>query len=197
MLGRFVGGMPPPHSSPPVWRPGRARVTGDPVPTGRLYYQRRRVWAASTAAGPAFEGQGITWGMRAAPGAITGVKIDGTGWQLETLGGVAPLGITGSGLIALVAAFLALGLLTPEGRLKSPGEMADLPEVLRERLQAGANGQEVLIDKESGVTITQKDIRLCNWPKGGAGGSRLPAGRGGGGPGRIGYHHAGRCFRQA
>ena len=85
---------------------------------------------------------------------------------METLGGVAPLGITGSGLIALVAAFLALGLLTPEGRLKSPGEMADLPEVLRERLQAGANGQEVLIDKESGVTITQKDIRLLQLAKG-------------------------------
>lgn len=125
-----------------------------------------KVWAASTAAGPAFEGQGITWGMRAAPGAITGVKLARDGWYLETLGGVAPLGITGSGLIALVAAFLSLGLLTQEGRLKSPEEMLDLPEVLRERLRTGENGQEVLVDRESGVTINQKDIRLLQLAKG-------------------------------
>jgi uncharacterized 2Fe-2S/4Fe-4S cluster protein (DUF4445 family) len=168
LLGGFVGGDAAAalFASGLAARPGKGLLVdlgtnGEIILTGG-----GRVWAASTAAGPAFEGQGITWGMRAAPGAITGVKIDGTGWQLETLGGVAPLGITGSGLIALVAAFLALGLLTPEGRLKSPGEMADLPEVLRERLQAGANGQEVLIDKESGVTITQKDIRLLQLAKG-------------------------------
>src|SRR5690606_30063799 len=104
--------------------------------------------------------------MRAAPGAITGVKLARDGWYLETLGGVAPLGITGSGLIALVAAFLSLGLLTQEGRLKSPEEMLDLPEVLRERLRTGENGQEVLVDRESGVTINQKDIRLLQLAKG-------------------------------
>ena len=44
--------------------------------------------------------------------------------------------------------------------------MLDLPEVLRERLRTGENGQEVLVDRESGVTINQKDIRLLQLAKG-------------------------------
>src|SRR5690606_34650231 len=52
------------------------------------------------------------------------------------------------------------------GRLKNPEEIPDLPEVIRGRLRAGENGQEVLIDRESGVTINQKDIRLLQLAKG-------------------------------
>ena len=104
--------------------------------------------------------------MRAASGAITGIKILRNEWHLETLGGVTPLGITGSGLIALVAALLSAGLITPEGRLKGPEEIPDLPKAIRERLRTGENGQEVLIDRESGVTINQKDIRLLQLAKG-------------------------------
>jgi uncharacterized 2Fe-2S/4Fe-4S cluster protein (DUF4445 family) len=41
-----------------------------------------------------------------------------------------------------------------------------LPAVIRERLRTGEDGQEVLIDKKSGVTINQKDIRLLQLAKG-------------------------------
>lgn len=168
LLGGFVGGDAAAalYASGLAARPGKGLLVdlgtnGEIILTGG-----GGVWAASTAAGPAFEGQGIAWGMRAAPGAITGVKTTGDEWHLETLGGVAPLGITGSGLIALVATLLRAGLLSPEGRLKNPEEIPDLPEVIRGRLRAGENGQEVLIDRESGVTINQKDIRLLQLAKG-------------------------------
>ncbi len=168
LLGGFVGGDAAAalYASGLAARPGKGLLV-DLGTNGEIFLTGGgRVWAASTAAGPAFEGQGITWGMRAAPGAITGAKIARNGWYLETLGGVAPLGITGSGLISLVAALLSLGLITPEGRLKSPEEIRDLPAVIRERLRTGEDGQEVLIDKKSGVTINQKDIRLLQLAKG-------------------------------
>lgn len=168
LLGGFVGGDAAAalYASGLTARPGKGLLidlgtNGEIILTGG-----GEIWAASTAAGPAFEGQGITWGMRAASGAITGIKILRNEWHLETLGGVTPLGITGSGLIALVAALLSAGLITPEGRLKGPEEIPDLPKAIRERLRTGENGQEVLIDRESGVTINQKDIRLLQLAKG-------------------------------
>src|SRR5665648_1016073 len=57
--------------------------------------------ACSTAAGPAFEGAGIAHGMRAKQGAIEGVTITEAGVALQVIGGQEPIGICGSGLIAV------------------------------------------------------------------------------------------------
>lgn len=125
-----------------------------------------RLWATSAAAGPAFEGQGITWGMRAEPGAITGIETGG-GWRLKTVNDVEPRGISGSGLVEIAALLLSTGLLTAEGRLKNPGELSeDLPFETRKRVRVTENGPEVLLDQETGITITQKDIRLLQLAKG-------------------------------
>jgi len=72
----------------------------------------------STAAGPAFEGARIHMGMRAATGAIAEVhRVDG-GVSCHTLGNVPPRGICGSGLVDAVAAFLDLGFIQPNGRVR-------------------------------------------------------------------------------
>jgi uncharacterized 2Fe-2S/4Fe-4S cluster protein (DUF4445 family) len=79
-----------------------------------------RDWFACAAcsAGPAFEGGGIEFGMRAAKGAIEDFGIDPV--TLEpmniTIGNVRPRGICGSGLIIMVATLLEMGVIDNGGK---------------------------------------------------------------------------------
>lgn len=81
---------------------------------------RDGIVVASTAAGPAFEGGRISCGMRAATGAVCEVDAN---LQARVIGGVAPRGICGSGLVDAVAAALDLGLVHPNGRIGKPIEL--------------------------------------------------------------------------
>lgn len=78
-----------------------------------------REWmvACSTSAGPAFEGSGVTCGMRAGRGAIERVDIDPEGITWHTVGNVPPQGLCGSGLIDTVAGMFQAGYLDRAGRL--------------------------------------------------------------------------------
>lgn len=99
------------------------------------------ILAASTAAGPAFEGARISCGMRAAAGAIEKVVFDGD-LRCGVIGDAPPAGLCGSGLIDLAAELLRAGFISPEGRLLPPEELpAAAPEALRRRMVLGANGQ--------------------------------------------------------
>lgn len=77
-------------------------------------------WLACTAcsAGPAFEGGGIEFGMRAAKGAIEDFSMDPSTFEpmLFTIGDVRPKGICGSGLITMVAVMFELGLINNRGK---------------------------------------------------------------------------------
>ncbi len=79
-----------------------------------------RDWLACAAcsAGPAFEGGGIKFGMRAAKGAIEDFSLDPTTWEpmLMTIGNVRPKGICGSGLIIMTAVMFELGLINNLGK---------------------------------------------------------------------------------
>ncbi|MCK4763867.1 MAG: DUF4445 domain-containing protein [Candidatus Aminicenantes bacterium] len=70
-------------------------------------------------AGPAFEGGGIDFGMRAALGAVEKVEIDpGTGAaSYRTIGGVKAKGICGTGMISLLAGLFVSGWLDAAGKL--------------------------------------------------------------------------------
>ncbi|MBI4278311.1 MAG: DUF4445 domain-containing protein [Armatimonadetes bacterium] len=87
-------------------------------------------------AGPAFEGGGISWGMRAARGAIQRVEIapDGT-LTWATVGGARPRGLCGSGLVDLLAELLRAGIIDRAGRPR-PGAP---------RVREGPDGLEVLV----------------------------------------------------
>ena len=78
--------------------------------------------AASTAAGPAFEGARISCGMRGSTGAIEKVVVDGR-LRTNVIGNVPPAGLCGSGLIDVAAELLRHGLLTPQGRLQTPDQL--------------------------------------------------------------------------
>ena len=60
---------------------------------------RDRIVCASTAAGPAFEGGNISCGMAGVPGAISAVEIKDGRASVETIGGAAPAGICGTGVL--------------------------------------------------------------------------------------------------
>ncbi|MBN1387070.1 MAG: DUF4445 domain-containing protein [Bacteroidales bacterium] len=75
-----------------------------------------RIWACSTAAGPAFEGANISCGSLAAGGAICSYK-DG---KIKTIANSEPDGICGSGLVDIIAHMLSGKLVSPEGKINKP-----------------------------------------------------------------------------
>ncbi len=103
-------------------------------------------------AGPAFEGGGITWGMRAALGAVQRVKITpGGGLSWSTIGGGRPRGICGSGLVDLLAELLLADYLDRAGRLRP-----DAPVV-----RQGPDGLEAVV-VPAGESASGRDIVLTS-----------------------------------
>ncbi len=125
-----------------------------------------RLAAASTAAGPAFEGARIAQGMRASAGAIEKVVVRDGGLHINVIGDVPPVGLCGSALIDAAAEFLRHGLMTSDGRLVPP---AGLPQALSPELrrrviaQDGKTAVVLAWDADSGngraVTLSQRDVR--------------------------------------
>ncbi len=74
-----------------------------------------KLWACSTASGPAFEGAHIQHGMRAAPGAIERVALDGDALHIKTVGDAPPVGLCGSGILDLIAQLRRAGILDARG----------------------------------------------------------------------------------
>ena len=88
---------------------------------------RGRILAASCPAGPAFEGGAIACGMPALEGAIEDVRIADSGsFQLKVIGGGAPAGLCGSGLIALMSELLRSGRMNERGRFEHDLNRIDL-----------------------------------------------------------------------
>ena len=121
-----------------------------------------KLCAASTAAGPAFEGARISCGMRAASGAIERVKAEDD-LLFSVIGGVEPVGLCGSGLIDLCGELLKIGVLRQDGRLLVGEELPDsVPEKIRQRMRLNENGEpECLLHEAHGkqVILTQRDVR--------------------------------------
>ncbi len=80
-----------------------------------------KIWVASTAAGPAFEGWHTSCGMRALEGAIESIEDRGGKLSLKVIGGLEPKGISGSGLIDIIAILLKRGYIDRSGRMKEKG----------------------------------------------------------------------------
>lgn len=109
--------------------------------------------ATSTAAGPALEGASIEYGMLAQTGAIEHVAVVDGDLDLAVIGGGAPAGICGSGLIDLIAALLDLGIIDETGRLRD-----DVAGPVGCRVSEGTDGVRVF-DISRGVRLTQHDVR--------------------------------------
>lgn len=79
---------------------------------------REWLMTAACSAGPAFEGGGIRWGMRAEEGAIEKVSIDSQTLNptIATVGELPARGICGSGIIDLIAELLKSSIIDRSGR---------------------------------------------------------------------------------
>jgi uncharacterized 2Fe-2S/4Fe-4S cluster protein (DUF4445 family) len=91
---------------------------------------RNHIYAASTAAGPAFEGGSISVGMRAENGAVYKVTSHEKNFVCETIGGTTARGICGSGLVDAVAEGLNQNMIDSNGRICLPNKELPLCESL-------------------------------------------------------------------
>ncbi len=113
---------------------------------------------AAASAGPAFEGGGIKFGMRAAKGAIENFSVNPVTGEpaLLTVGRALPRGICGSGLIAAVASLFMAGIMDERGRFK-----LDHPS---DRLREGEDGPEYVLvwaqdaEGDRDIALTEPDI---------------------------------------
>lgn len=79
---------------------------------------RERLIFCATAAGPAFEGAHIECGTAGIPGAINKIWLENNKIVYETIGGLEPVGICGSGIIDACAGMLDLGVLDETGLIE-------------------------------------------------------------------------------
>lgn len=117
-----------------------------------------RMVACSTAAGPAFEGANITCGMSAVSGAITRVFEHGENLVFETVGNVAPIGISGSGIIDILSVFLNKGKINKTGNINT-NDMENIHGRPSISITKGKVAQP-------SVYLTQEDIRQVQLAKG-------------------------------
>lgn len=101
-----------------------------------------RLFIASTAAGPAFEGAGISCGCGSIPGAIDRVDVNGGTLRIHTIGDAPPVGVCGSGLVDAVAALLETEAIDETGAMDADS-----------------------VPLAEGVTLTQKDVRAVQLAK--------------------------------
>ena len=107
-----------------------------------VLWHENTLYACSTAAGPAFEGAGISMGMSGRTGAIDRVWEQDGALHAHVIGEAEPVGLCGSGLVDAVAALLDTEALDETGYLEDdPAEIA------------------------APVTVTQEDIRAVQLAK--------------------------------
>ncbi len=98
---------------------------------------------ASTAAGPAFEGAGISCGCGSVAGAIDAVWVEDGRLRASTLDGAPAVGVCGSGILDAVSALLSLGMVDETGAMET-----DRVEI------------------REGVALTARDVRSVQLSKG-------------------------------
>ena len=129
-----------------------------------------RVVSCSTAAGPAFEGARIGFGMRAAEGAIDKVIFNDT-VHVTTIGNAPARGICGTGLIDAIAEMARTGVIDYTGRIVGSDE-ADRPDFLRRRVIERDSGNDfVLVESDrthngEQILLSQRDVREMQLAKG-------------------------------
>ncbi len=139
---------------------------------------RERLLSTSCATGPAFEGAEITFGMRAAPGAIERIAIDSKTHEVVYKvvghdawsnygkpGELQARGICGSGIMDLLAELYRSGIITKSGAFQQNQKSS------RFRINSDTKHREFVIawadETATGrdITITQKDVRQIQLAK--------------------------------
>ena len=126
-----------------LWRKEETSVLADLGTNGEMaLYSGKRLYCCSTAAGPAFEGTGLSMGMAGKEGAIDRVAVQEGALCSHVIGGGKAAGVCGSGVVDAMSAFLELGLMDETGCLTKD------PVFISER-----------------VSISQRDVRMVQLAK--------------------------------
>jgi uncharacterized 2Fe-2S/4Fe-4S cluster protein (DUF4445 family) len=116
-----------------------------------------REWLVTCAcsAGPAFEGAGVQYGMRATKGAIEEVWINSDNLEpsYRVIGGIKPRGFCGSGLISLLAEMFMTGVIDKGGHLNTQTGSG--------RIREGEHGLEYVV-AWGDETISGEDIAITH-----------------------------------
>ncbi len=120
---------------------------------------KKDIVSCSCAAGPAFEGMQIRSGMKARTGAIEKVQLDQDTLEVkyETIGGVKPVGICGSGMVDAIAEMLKYGITSHRGGINRDIVTKRLIEINGQPHFVVAWKDETGIGKH--ITINGKDIQ--------------------------------------
>lgn len=141
-----------------LWNSDEVTLFIDLGTNGELVLGNRE-WmvACACSAGPAFEGGDISCGMRAAPGAIDGVKIHEKTFipSIHTVANAKPAGICGSGIIDLIAQMFFSGIIDGKGKIKQSSnscrirfnQAAGCYEYLLVPAKDTVNGRDIVINE--------------------------------------------------
>ena len=111
------------------------------------------------------EGMNISSGMRAAEGAIEDVMITESGIEWKVIGNEKPIGICGSGILAVVKELLRVGLVRKEGAFIKLNKLEE-SDYRFHMLQENGKKREFILSEEQKLLITQGDIRQVQLAKG-------------------------------
>ena len=121
---------------------------------------------ASCSAGPAFEGGGVRWGMRAEAGAIEKISIDPDTLEptFSTVAGEPPRGICGSGMIDLMSEMLFAGIIDQSGKFKIAAPHPRISQGENESAYIVAFAEITAMDED--IIFTESDIKNLILSKG-------------------------------
>lgn len=124
-----------------------------------------RLLCCSCAAGPALEGMNISSGMRAAEGAVEDVKITEDGIKLTTIGNQEPVGICGSGILAVVKELLRTGIVKKTGVFIKKDRLKE-EDYRYPMIRMNGTKREFILHENPELLVTQGDVRQVQLAKG-------------------------------
>ncbi len=94
-----------------------------------LLWHNGKMYCSSAAAGPAFEGFGLSYGMGASEGAVEHVTLAGNKLIYKVIGDVGARGLCGSGIIDMMACLKQTGMLEENGELTDSVKLIDNKDI--------------------------------------------------------------------
>lgn len=124
-----------------------------------------KLLCCSCAAGPALEGMNISSGMRATEGAVEDVEISEKGISLKVIGDQTPVGICGSGILAVLRELLKSGIVKKTGVFVKKNKLEET-DYRYSMIRMNGTKREFILKEEPELLITQGDVRQVQLAKG-------------------------------
>ncbi|HPE95563.1 MAG TPA: ASKHA domain-containing protein [Bacillota bacterium] len=115
-----------------------------------MAYDGENIYCASAAAGPCFEGVGLSCGMMAKPGAVCKVWLEDNKVKFETVSGAKAVGFCGSGIIDAVSVMLKTHVIDENGTFETDEKSFTLP------------GTDIYITQEDVRNIQLAKSAICS-----------------------------------